>query len=67
MVIKRDELLDDSWFSGFHTRVDGDIIYELGNTESCMSRNTGKFILDWKEVRCTGLELEREFEAGETL
>lgn len=46
MVIKRDELLDDSWFNGFHTRVDGDTIYELGNTGSCMSGNKGKFILD---------------------
>ena len=43
------------------------LFMSLGNTESCMSRNTGKFILDWKEVRCTDLELEREFEAGETL
>ena len=38
-VSERDKLLDDSWFSGFHTMVDGDIVYELGNTGSCMFDN----------------------------
>lgn len=39
---ERDELLDDSWFSGFHTRVDGHVIDELGNKESCVFGNKGE-------------------------